>query len=142
MGRPIQVVDGDILPCVVGSVDALARERLGVDVASGTGFLFFPHLDVQSINLMFKILLLGAEGTLEPGSNGSGRSIAGGGGEAAGGQGETVRGNCQSQGPLPTFKDGVAVGMEDGDCCLVKNNLAALVGKRPQTNEAMGGTRA
>jgi hypothetical protein len=28
--------------------------------------------------------------------------------------------------------------MEDGYCCLVENKLAALVGKRPQTDEGMG----
>jgi hypothetical protein len=39
---------------------------------------------------------------------------------------------------LPTFKDGVAVGMEDCDQCLVEDNLAALVGKRAQTDEGMG----
>ncbi len=37
----------------------------------------------------------------------------------------------------PTFEDGVAVGMEDCDQCLVEDNLAALVGKRAQTNEGM-----
>ncbi len=39
---------------------------------------------------------------------------------------------------LPTFEDGVAVGMKDCDRCLVKDNLAALIGKRIQTNEGMG----
>ena len=39
---------------------------------------------------------------------------------------------------LPTFEDGVAIGIEDCDHCLVKDNLAALVGKRAQTNEGMG----
>jgi hypothetical protein len=39
---------------------------------------------------------------------------------------------------LPTFEDGVAIRMEDSDRCLVKDNLAALVGKRAQTNEGMG----
>ncbi len=38
----------------------------------------------------------------------------------------------------PTFEDGVAVEMEDYDRCLVKNNLAALVGERSLTNEGMG----
>jgi hypothetical protein len=38
----------------------------------------------------------------------------------------------------PTFEDGVAVRMEDCYRCLVKDNLAALVGKRSQTNEGMG----
>ncbi len=38
----------------------------------------------------------------------------------------------------PTFEDGAAVGMEDCDRCLVKDNLAALVGKSSQTNEGMG----
>ncbi len=39
---------------------------------------------------------------------------------------------------LPTFEDRVAVRMEDCDQCLVKDNLAALVGKRAQTDEGMG----
>jgi hypothetical protein len=39
---------------------------------------------------------------------------------------------------LPTFEDRVAVGMEDCDRSLVEDNLAALVGKRAQTNEGMG----
>ncbi len=39
---------------------------------------------------------------------------------------------------VPTFKDGVAIGMKDGYHCLVKNNLAAFVGKRPQTYEGIG----
>jgi hypothetical protein len=39
---------------------------------------------------------------------------------------------------LPTFEDGVAVRMEDCDRYLVEDNLAALVGKRSQTNEGMG----
>jgi hypothetical protein len=38
---------------------------------------------------------------------------------------------------LQTFEDGVAVGMEDCDQCLAKDNLAALVGKRAQTDEGM-----
>jgi hypothetical protein len=38
----------------------------------------------------------------------------------------------------PTFEDGVAVGMKDCDQCLVKDNLADLIGKRAQTNEGMG----
>ena len=38
----------------------------------------------------------------------------------------------------PIFEDVVAVGMEDCDQCLVKDNLTALVGKRAQTNEGMG----
>jgi hypothetical protein len=63
------------------------------------------------------------------------------GGESAGGGGEVVRGCCHSQGAikvLPSFEDGVAVGIEDCDRCLVKDNLAALVGKGSQTNEGMG----
>jgi hypothetical protein len=36
---------------------------------------------------------------------------------------------------MPTFEDGVAVGMEDGHSCLVENNSATLVGERPQTYE-------
>jgi hypothetical protein len=47
LGRPIQVVDGNILPGIISSVDALARERLDVDMARGMGFLVFPCLDVQ-----------------------------------------------------------------------------------------------
>ncbi len=39
---------------------------------------------------------------------------------------------------LPTFEDGVAVGMEDCDRCFVKDNLAALVGKMAQIDEGMG----
>ncbi len=38
----------------------------------------------------------------------------------------------------PTFEDGVAVGMEDYGRCLVKDNHAALAGKRSQANEGMG----
>ncbi len=41
----------------------------------------------------------------------------------------------------PTFEDGAAVGMEDCDQYLVKDNLAALVGKRAQTDEGMGKRR-
>ncbi len=37
-----------------------------------------------------------------------------------------------------TFEDRVAVRMEDCDRCLVKDNLAALVGNRSQINEGMG----
>jgi hypothetical protein len=37
-----------------------------------------------------------------------------------------------------TFEDRVAVRMEDCDKCLVKDNLAALVGEWSQTNEGMG----
>jgi hypothetical protein len=40
---------------------------------------------------------------------------------------------------MPTLEDGVAVRMEDYYRCLVKNNLAALAGKRSQTNKGMGG---
>jgi hypothetical protein len=38
----------------------------------------------------------------------------------------------------PTFEDMMAIGMEDCDRCLVKDNLAALVGERAQTDEGMG----
>jgi hypothetical protein len=34
----------------------------------------------------------------------------------------------------PTIEDGMAVGMEDCDQCLVEDNLAALVGERALTN--------
>ncbi len=37
----------------------------------------------------------------------------------------------------PTFEDGVASRMEDCYRCLVKDDLAALVGKRSQTDEGM-----
>jgi hypothetical protein len=33
LGHPIQVVDGDVLPGIIGSIDALVRERLDVDMA-------------------------------------------------------------------------------------------------------------
>jgi hypothetical protein len=39
---------------------------------------------------------------------------------------------------LPTFEGEMTIGMEDCDRCLVKDNLAALVGKKSQTNEGMG----
>jgi hypothetical protein len=39
---------------------------------------------------------------------------------------------------LPTFEDGVAVGMEDCDQCLVEDNLAALVGKRANPMRVRG----
>ena len=38
----------------------------------------------------------------------------------------------------PTTEYGMAVGMVDCDQCFVEENLAALVGKRAQTNEGMG----
>ena len=38
----------------------------------------------------------------------------------------------------PTFEDGVAVGMEDCDQCLVEDNLAALVGKRANPMRVRG----
>jgi hypothetical protein len=37
----------------------------------------------------------------------------------------------------PTIENRVAVGMEDCDRCLVKDDLAALVSKRAQTNEGL-----
>jgi hypothetical protein len=49
--------------------------------------------------VMFKILRVGAEETLEPGSGGGGGRVGGGGGEAARGRGEPVREKCQSWGP-------------------------------------------
>jgi hypothetical protein len=39
---------------------------------------------------------------------------------------------------LPTVDYGMAVRMVDCDGYLVEDNLAALVGKRAQTNEGMG----
>jgi hypothetical protein len=91
LGHPIQVADGDVLPGIVGSVDALARERLDDDVA-GTGFLVSPLSDVQNINVGCRVNT-GAR------IQGRGRRVESGGGEAAGGQGKTVRGNGQSRGP-------------------------------------------
>jgi hypothetical protein len=44
-------------------MDALARERLDVDVARGTEFLVFPRLDVQNITFDVQTILLGTEGT-------------------------------------------------------------------------------
>jgi hypothetical protein len=41
----------------------------------------------------------------------------------------------------PTTEYGMAVGMVDCDQCFVEDNLAALVGKRAQTNESMGKRR-
>jgi hypothetical protein len=38
----------------------------------------------------------------------------------------------------PTFEDRVVIRIQDCDRCLVKDNLAALAGKRVQTNESMG----
>ncbi len=64
------------------------------------------------------------------------------GGKNAGSEGGMVRGNCQSWGSvdvLLTVEYGMAIGMVDCDQYLVKDNLAALVGKRAQTNEGMGG---
>jgi hypothetical protein len=37
-----------------------------------------------------------------------------------------------------TFEDRVTIRIEDSDRCLVEDNLAALVGKRAQTNEGIG----
>ncbi len=39
---------------------------------------------------------------------------------------------------LPTVEYGMAIRMVNCDRYLVKDNLAALVGKRAQTNEGMG----
>ena len=50
MGHPIQIVDRDILSSIVGSIDALARERLDIDVAC-TRFLVSPLCDVQNITV-------------------------------------------------------------------------------------------
>jgi hypothetical protein len=41
----------------------------------------------------------------------------------------------------PTAEYGMAIGMVDCDQCFVKDNLAALVGKRAQTDEGLGKRR-
>jgi hypothetical protein len=39
---------------------------------------------------------------------------------------------------LPSREYGMPIGVEDSDSCFGEDNVAALVGKRPQANEGMG----
>jgi hypothetical protein len=39
---------------------------------------------------------------------------------------------------LPSREDGMAIGVVDHDGCFSEDNVAALVGKRPQADEGMG----
>ncbi len=140
LGCLVQVVDRNILPGLVGSVDALARRIMDIEGA-GIGILVRQLSNFQKITFDVQIIAFGCRGN--PGVLIQWRRQESWGWRWRGCR--QMRQTSEQELPklraiqfMPTFKDGVAFGMEDSHCCLVENNSATLVGKRPQTYEGMG----